>query len=352
MRTVVVFFIFIVIHTASFSLQSIKRNKKFLLLEELQNSELEHQRVIVYSPCNSREKGGYLDKQNNMESKEDMSETRGAIIDESFNNTSYFAQEMASLTTFDELTNWGQIMGEKKLVALLLSRKILMANRSEPLPVLATLLADSILTERQNTMLLKEATEITRPELVGHWHHSQDISRFVNKKKQNNNFDSTHSTSTNKRSFKNRDSLQERRNSSAAINDSFFVERDLLSWLTNGVLFAQDKLLGNLLRVVQFGTQPIHFQPLQICEKGATRALSGVLSAVLSIGVELLNQSACWAGGGLLPPSHVLLISGTYAVQARAGLKGWLAALAVVRLMSVTIRMSPTNSATHTLREA
>ena len=131
--------------------------------------------------------------------------------------------------------------------------------------------------------------------------------------------------------------------------DSFLVEKALLSslsrksWslLADGFIVVQDLILGGTASVLKLALQPIHFKPIPVFENVAIRALYGSIRALLALAVGALQQVARWAGGELLPPSHVLLISGSYAVLSRSGVKGWAAALWALKLLSCTVDKPP-----------
>jgi hypothetical protein len=129
-----------------------------------------------------------------------------------------------------------------------------------------------------------------------------------------------------------------------------WFEKEVLQRLTkkaagiagSGAILLQDVMFGSLLRAVRLFWQPFRLRRFALFETVVSRGLYGAVQALGSLVAGLLLRLGSWAGGELLPAEQVLAYAGAYAILMRRGLRGWLTALGVVKVLSSLVLPPPT----------
>jgi hypothetical protein len=109
----------------------------------------------------------------------------------------------------------------------------------------------------------------------------------------------------------------------------------------NSAIVAQDIVFGSLLRTGKLFWQPFRLRRLALFETVLSRGVYASLRAFGSLCAGLLLRLGSWAGGELLTAGQVLAYTGAYAVFTRRGVRGWLTALGVVKVVSSLVLPPP-----------
>jgi hypothetical protein len=110
----------------------------------------------------------------------------------------------------------------------------------------------------------------------------------------------------------------------------------------NGAIVAQDVVFGSIVRAVKLFWQPLRMRRFALFETVLSRGLYGAMKALGGLGAGLLLRLGSWVGGELLPAGQVLAYTSAYAILLRKGLRGWLTALGVVKVLSSLVLPPPT----------
>jgi hypothetical protein len=239
-----------------------------------------------------------------------------------------FDSELSSLSSFDEVVEWGKQVPRPVIVQLLESRGE-QAPYYAPQPALVRLLADSAMSTSQTATATDQSgygdgdVEGSSAAVGG----SQKRATYRSGRTNSNKKAKTTALTTDPAGL-----------------DAFSFEQELFEGFASKMQYATSRVLDGAVELVSGEDTSIALEKARVAShdivsSGAVSAIGQSVRTAANVGIDAGRMLGRWAGGNMLKPGQALFLSATYCIVRRRGLPTFLGGMFAIRLFRVVLQL-------------